>query len=119
MKASLKRVLGLLLVLSTSAWSQGLCPMMLFPQTAKPCGTEQKASVPHHQMAQHDCCPRARRSTEKVNPVKLSSCSSTMPCCTVDRQPATSSKVMQASPDMAVMGRVVPSHLHVSSPAQL
>ncbi len=120
MKGCLKRVLGLLLVLSTSAWSQAICPTMLFSQAAEPCPTQQKALVPAHDTtAQHDCCPRSRRKTQTADPVKLTNCSSKMPCCSVDRQPAHAQRFAQTSTHMIVIGRVVVRNLHFGSPAQL
>jgi hypothetical protein len=122
MKGCIKRVLGLLLVLSTGAWSQAVCPMMLFPQTAESCGIQpnKTSASAHHQKAEHDCCPRARRSRQQDESAKLSACSSGMSCCTVERKPASAPKTGQTSTaEIAVVGRVMASELYVMSPAQL
>src|SRR6185369_9368768 len=118
MKDFMKRLLGLLLVLTTSAWSQAVCPMMLFPQLSTSCGTHHAtASVAAGtEGSEHPCCPRkhASHSHELSHQAKLSNGNS-MVCCSVERPPATSSKTIQASPDVAVIGRVSVSESNVPS----
>src|SRR4051812_11817318 len=117
MKDYLKRLLGLLLVLNMSIWAQAVCPMMLFPQASPSCGTHQVAApvAASSEGSEHQCCPRARQTTskhEQCPPAKVSD-SSAMSCCSVERPPATSSKSVQASPALAVLGRVLVSEVHV------
>lgn len=118
MMGHLKRLLGLLLVLTTSAWSQAVCPMMLFPQSSPSCGTHQKAAAASaaSKGSEHKCCPRERKAklAHEECPTKGSGRSSTMKCCSIDRPLATSGKAVQTSPDVAVFGRVLSSALHVS-----
>jgi hypothetical protein len=113
MKDSTKRLLGLLLVLTTSAWSQAVCPMMLFPQLSPSCGTHHAtAAVTAESMgSEHPCCPRKHASHithEQSSTANLSNVNR-MDCCSVERPPATSSKMVQSSPDIAVIGRVIVS----------
>jgi len=120
MKGCIKRVLGMLLVLSTSVWSQAVCPMMLFPP-AKSCGAQQNktSALAHHHKAEHACCPGAHRPDSQDESVNLSASSSGMSCCTVEREPASTPKTGQTSADTAVVGRVMASELYVASPAQV
>ncbi len=112
----MKRILGLLLVLTTSAWSQAVCPLMLFPQLSTSCGTHQlnAAITAVSEGSEHHCCPRKHASHathEHGSTAKLSNVNG-MSCCSVERPPATSSKMVQPSPEIAVTGRVAVSEGH-------
>jgi hypothetical protein len=116
-----KRMLGLLLVLSTTVWAQAVCPMMLFPETASHCEDHKAApqQAAHHQPAEHDCCPRTKKAEPKA-PNHISAGSSGMSCCSVDRAPAITPKAAQLGTTSAVVGRVSSVQiLLVSSHVQL
>ena len=120
MTGYLKRLLGLMLVLSVSTWAQAICPMMLFPQTAKECG--QHATHPaaaSSKGSEHDCCPgmRARMQKDHCERAKVSSCATAMNCCAVERQPASTSKSSTAGSDITVIGRVMLSVFQAPSRA--
>jgi hypothetical protein len=120
MTGYLKRVMGLVLVLSVSAWAHAVCPMMLFPQNVEDCG--QHAAHPvaaSSQTAEHDCCPRkrVRMQHQQCDSTKLSSCLTIMSCCSVERQPASTPKVLQPATEIAVLGRVMNSALQSPSRA--
>lgn len=124
MTGYLKRLLGLMLVLSVSTWAQAICPMMLFPQTAKDCGQHAThpaatSSQSSEQSSGHDCCPgmRARMQKDHCERAKVSSCASAMSCCAVERQPASTSKASTAGNDITVIGLVLPSALRAPSRA--
>lgn len=123
MTGYLKRLLGLMLVLSVSTWAQAVCPMMLFPQTARDCG--QHATHPAAASSQssdhsreHDCCPgmRARMQKDHCERAGVSGCTTAMSCCAVERQPASTSKA-SAGTDISAIGRVVPTALRAPSRA--
>jgi hypothetical protein len=120
MTGYLKRLMGLMLVLSTSTWAQAVCPMMLFPHTAKECG--QHATHPaaaSSKGSEHECCPgmRARMQKDHCERAKVSSCDSAMSCCAVEREPASTSKISAAGNDISVVGRVMPAALQAPSRA--
>ena len=119
MKDFMKRLLGLLLVLTTSAWSQAVCPMMLFPQLSNSCGTHPSTAAVAVASAgsEHDCCPRKHHthaSHEQSSTATLSNVNG-MDCCSVERPPATSSKMVQPSPEIAVIGKVIATEANVPS----
>jgi hypothetical protein len=113
-----------MLVLSVSTWAQAVCPMMLFPQSARDCG--QHASHPaatssqsSEQSSGHECCPgmRARTQKDHCERAKVSNCATAMNCCAVERQPASTSKASTGGDNITVIGRVVPSTLQAPSRA--
>ena len=113
----MKRLLGLLLVLTTSAWSQAVCPMMLFPQSSDSCGTHHSSApvAVSSEGPEHPCCPRKHHSHatyEQSSTAKLSNVNG-MTCCSIEPPPATSSKMVQPSPEISVIGKVVTSEANV------
>lgn len=124
MTGHVKRLLGLVLVLSVSTWAQAICPMMLVPQTTTGCS--QHATRPavassqgSEQRLEHDCCPgmRARMQKEQCERANVSSCATAVNCCAVERQPASTSKAQTACNGITVIGRVLPSALQSPSRA--
>jgi hypothetical protein len=118
MTGYLKRLMGLMLVLSVSTWAQAVCPMMSLPQAADHCA---KAATiqSSDKRPEHDCCPgkRARMQHEQCHRTELSNSASATSCCAVEREPASTPKVLQAGADIAVIGRVTPSALQTPSRA--
>src|SRR3954463_6604871 len=124
MTGYLKRLMGLVLVLSVSTWAQAVCPMMLLPQAAEHCAKAANhpaaaSSQNTEKSSEHDCCPgkRARMQNEQCDRTKLSNSATSTSCCAVEREPANTSKVLQAGSDIAVLGRVMPSGLRAPSRA--
>jgi len=124
MTGYLKRLLGLMLVLSVSLWAQAICPMMLSPRTAKECGQHAThpaaaSSESSEQSSGHDCCPgmRARMQKDHCERTRISSCDTAMSCCAVERQPASTSKASTAGTDISVIGRMMPSAIQAPSRA--
>jgi hypothetical protein len=119
MTVYVKRLMGLMLVLSVSTWAQAVCPLMLLPQGA----TEHCAKRATHpatvssQSSEHDCCPgkRVRMRHEQCNRTKVSSSQSATSCCSVEREPASGPTVQKAGVGIAVLGRVMPSAMQVPS----
>jgi len=124
MKGCSKRLLGLVLVLSTAAWSQAICPMMLFPLSAESCGTQQNQPSPsahHPKSSGHDCCPRTHRTDRPAQreSAQLSNCSSNVRCCSLEREPATPTKAVVAPANVAIVARLTIPAMDVSTPAHI
>ncbi len=124
MTGYLKRLLGLMLMLSVSTWAQAICPMMLSSQTAKDCGQHSihpaaASSQGSDHRREHDCCPgkRARMQKDHCERARVSNCATASSCCAVEREPASTSKVSTAGSDIAVIGRVMTSALQAPSRA--
>lgn len=124
MTGYLKRLLGLMLVLSVSTWAQAICPMMLSSQTAKDCGqhANHPAAASSHssdQMPEHECCPgmRVRMQKDHCERARVSNCATAMNCCAVERQPASTSKVSTIGGDISVIGRTMPPALQAPNRA--
>ncbi|HWR16556.1 MAG TPA: hypothetical protein VN577_17155 [Terriglobales bacterium] len=106
MKRFATRLLGLLLVLSVTGWTQTVCPMMLFPPAAK----GEARHVPAAKSTGHECCHGAKSTTDTES-AKMSACAPGMDCCSIERQPASSPKAPSAAPLLAVLGRLdIPPH---------
>ena len=119
MTGYLRRLMGLMLVLSVSTWAQAVCPMMLFPQTAKDCAQHSThPAAASSKGSEHDCCPgmRARMQKDHCERAGVSGCTTAMSCCAVERQPASTSKA-SAGTDISAIGRVVPTALRAPSRA--
>jgi hypothetical protein len=118
MTGYLKRLMGLVLVLTVSTWAQAICPMMLLPQ-AHGCEQHQaNPAVASSQSSAHDCCPgkRVRMQHEQCERTTLSKAPTTTSCCSVEREPA-STPTVQVGIGIAVIGRVMPSSMQTPSRA--
>jgi len=114
-----KRLMGLVLVLSVSTWAQAVCPMML-PQSTEHCAKQSThTAAASSQSSEHDCCPgkRVRMQHEQCDRTKLSNSATATSCCSVEREPASTPKVLQSAVTIAVLGRVMPSALQAPSRA--
>jgi hypothetical protein len=119
MTGNLKRLMGLILALSVSTWAQAVCPMMLLPQAAEHCAKPATGpAAASSQSSEHDCCPgkRVRTQHEQCDRTAISSSKSVTSCCSVEREPANTPKVLQSDLASAVLGHV-PSALQLPSRA--
>jgi hypothetical protein len=116
MNIRLQRVLGLLLVLSVSAWGQAFCPMMLFPQMATSCGqTSAHSAATSGENRGHQCCHgrNTRMQNQHCGRSSIRHCASLMSCCSVQPSPASTQKVMSPAMGLAILGRVLPSNMQL------